>query len=554
MNSPLSDFASRGYSISEMQTKSDAQLLREYADDGMEPAFTEIVHRHTNLVYSAALRQVDSPDLAAEVAQRVFIGLAQGARSLSSRLAGDASLAGWLCRSARNVSLNLRRNEFRRHSRERLAMEDVHSNAEIPPNWEQLRPVLDAAMSELDERDHDALVMRFFRNQDLRSVGRALGVSDDTAQKRVSRALDKLRELLTRRGITTTAGALSAVLATQAIQAAPAGLAVTISAAAALACASVNTTTAIAITKNIAMTTLQKTLVTTALAAALGTGFYEARRVSHWQAQTLALHQQHDALAAQLQQERDDAKARAAAQQSSAGSPGDLSELLKLRAQVAKLQDDSRELARLRAGAASNAIDPTASAMNSWLVRVKKLKDRLGQMPNQSIPELQFLTDQNWLGVVKNRQQLETDADFDQALSDLRSSAKGEFASMVQNALRNYAQANNGQSPTDMSQLQPYFASSIDGSVLQRYELAQPGTVTEKTTPLNNQNDNYYQISVNTITGRSGNEITLEPAMQAFSAANNGQAPNDPAQLLPYLNTPAQQAALQQMIQNAAAK
>ncbi len=540
--------------ISEMQTKSDAQLLREYAEHGMEPAFTEIVTRHTNLVYSAALRQVDSPDLATEVAQRVFIGLAQGARSLAPRLAGDASLAGWLCRSARNVSLNLRRDEFRRHSRERLAMEDVNSHAETPSNWEQLRPVLDAAMSELDERDHDALVMRFFRNQDLRSVGRSLGVSDDTAQKRVSRALDKLRELLTRRGITTTAGALSAVLATQAIQAAPAGLAVTISAAAALACASVNTTTALALTRNIAMTTLQKTLVTTALAAALGTGFYEARRVSHWQAQTLALHQRQDALAAQLRQERDDAEARASAPPSNAGSPGELSELLKLRAQVAKLQDDSRELARLKASAASTENDPTAAAMTSWLVRVKKLKDRLGQFPGQSIPELQFLTDQNWLGVVKNRPQLETDADFDKALSDLRSAAKGEFASMAQNALRSYAQANNGQSPSDMSQLQPYFASSIDGSVLQRYELAQPGTVTEKASPLNNQTDNYYQISMNTITGRSGNEITLEPAVQAFSAANNGQAPNDPAQLLPYLNTPAQQAALQLMIQNAAPK
>src|SRR6185436_6417322 len=110
-----------------MHTRADAQLLREYAEHGTEAAFTELVSRHTNLVYSAALRQVGSPDIAAEVAQCVFIGLAQGARSLSHRLADDASLAGWLCRSARNVSLNLRRNEFRRHSRERLAMEDLNS-------------------------------------------------------------------------------------------------------------------------------------------------------------------------------------------------------------------------------------------------------------------------------------------------------------------------------------------------------------------------------------------------------------------------------------------
>src|SRR5881296_1629811 len=112
--------------MGEMQTKSDAQLLREYAEKSVENAFAEIVSRHTNLVYSAALRQVDSPAVAAEIAQNVFIGLARGARALSPRLAADASLAGWLCRSARNLSLNHRRDEFRRQSRERQAMEQFN--------------------------------------------------------------------------------------------------------------------------------------------------------------------------------------------------------------------------------------------------------------------------------------------------------------------------------------------------------------------------------------------------------------------------------------------
>src|SRR5204863_8253378 len=96
-----------------MQPKSDAQLLREYAEHGAESSFAEIVSRHTNLVYSAALRQVDSPAVAAEIAQSVFIGLARGAQTLSPRLATDASLAGRLCRSARNPSLNFRRDELR---------------------------------------------------------------------------------------------------------------------------------------------------------------------------------------------------------------------------------------------------------------------------------------------------------------------------------------------------------------------------------------------------------------------------------------------------------
>ena len=99
-----------------MNSNSDAQLLRQYAEQGTEAAFAEIVARHTDLVFSAALRHVGSPDIAAEVSQSVFIALA---RSLSPRLSQDASLAGWLCRSARNLSLNHRRDEFRRHSRER---------------------------------------------------------------------------------------------------------------------------------------------------------------------------------------------------------------------------------------------------------------------------------------------------------------------------------------------------------------------------------------------------------------------------------------------------
>lgn len=255
-----------------MPEKSDAQLLRDYARHGDESAFAELIRRHTNLVYSAAARQVDSPDLAAEVAQSVFIGLARGAQSLIPRLAPDASLAGWLCRSARNVSLNLRRDEFRRHSRERQAMQQLDSISESAPDWEQLRPVLDEAMSELDETDYDALVLRFFKNQDLRSVGLAQGVSDDTAQKRVSRALDKLRDYLSRRGIRTTTTALSVVLTTNAVQAAPAGLAITISTAPALAGSSIATTTATTITaKTIAMTTIQKTLIATVALLLCGT-------------------------------------------------------------------------------------------------------------------------------------------------------------------------------------------------------------------------------------------------------------------------------------------
>jgi DNA-directed RNA polymerase specialized sigma24 family protein len=88
-----------------------------------------------------------------------------------------------------------------------------------------VRPVLDEAIASLGDEDRNALLLRFFQNESLTSVGAKLGVSEDAAQKRVSRALGKLRELLAGRGINTTAAALSVVLTANGVQAAPAGFA-----------------------------------------------------------------------------------------------------------------------------------------------------------------------------------------------------------------------------------------------------------------------------------------------------------------------------------------
>src|SRR5436190_6314473 len=126
-----------------MQAKSDAELLAEYANLGKEAAFAELVQRHTNLVYSSATRQIGSPALAAEVTQQVFISLAGQARQLAAKVEPDASVAGWLCRIARNVCLNHKRDEFRRDIREREAMQQLAANSEATPDWQQLGSVLD---------------------------------------------------------------------------------------------------------------------------------------------------------------------------------------------------------------------------------------------------------------------------------------------------------------------------------------------------------------------------------------------------------------------------
>jgi DNA-directed RNA polymerase specialized sigma24 family protein len=121
--------------MSEMQPPSDAQLLRDYAERGAETAFGEIVARHTDLVYAAALRQVYSPDLARDVTQSVFTDLARKARTISAKLNIKASLVGWLYRGTRFAARDFYRNETRRIQRERQAMEQLHSPPETPSDW-----------------------------------------------------------------------------------------------------------------------------------------------------------------------------------------------------------------------------------------------------------------------------------------------------------------------------------------------------------------------------------------------------------------------------------
>ncbi len=204
-----------------MLTTSDAELLRQYARNKSEAAFGEIVRRYANLVYSAARRQTDDVEEARDVAQMVFLDLARKAGSIGAK----SFLAGWLYRGVRLQALEWRRNHQRRQQRERLAMDSLDSSPDAAAEWTMVQPLLDDAMASLPDKDRDALLHRFFKNESLATVGGTFGISEDAAQKRVSRALGKLREFLAQRGITTTEAALSATLAANAVEMAPSGAA-----------------------------------------------------------------------------------------------------------------------------------------------------------------------------------------------------------------------------------------------------------------------------------------------------------------------------------------
>ncbi len=206
---------------------SDNELLRRYAASRSEEAFGELVRRHLNLVYFTALRRTNSDaHLAEEVAQLVFVTLARQARSLQRH----SVLSGWLYVATRHAAAKAMRAEQRRKTREQEAhaMQEISSTPTPGADWNRLRPELDAVLDDLSDRDRNAVLLRFFENRPFAEIGTALRLSEDAARMRADRALDKLRLLLARRGITSTTAALALALEQPAGAAAPTALAATV--------------------------------------------------------------------------------------------------------------------------------------------------------------------------------------------------------------------------------------------------------------------------------------------------------------------------------------
>jgi RNA polymerase sigma factor (sigma-70 family) len=329
-------------------------LLAEFGRTSSETAFRDLVARYLGLVYSAALRLVEfDAHHAEDVAQIVFTDLARMARDLPE----EVMLGGWLHRHTCFVAANFMRKDRRRQAHERQAIEMAALHESSGDNPAAIAPGLDEAISRLGEADRQAILLRYFEQRDFRSVGTALGTSEDAARMRVTRALDKLHSLLKRRGVTTTAAALSTVLSTNAIGAVPAGLAGKISAAA-LVGAALHTASLLTATKAITMTLFQKTLII-ATAVALGTGIYQARQVSHLREQNEGLRLQQAPLAEQIARLKSDSASLsnqlALANRSPSASTARLRELLKLRGEVGVLRRQQRELEQTLAAAQPQA-------------------------------------------------------------------------------------------------------------------------------------------------------------------------------------------------------
>ena len=360
--------------LRQVNERTDSDLLRGYAENGSEAAFTDLVNRHVALVYSVALRVVVDPHLAEDVTQATFAILATEAR----HLAGRAVLSSWLHRTASNQAAKLVRGEMRRRMREQEAYAMQTLPPESDPDWTRITPLLDAALNKLAEADRAVILLRFFEKKTAREIAAELKLSEEAAQKRVARALERLRALLAGQGVCVSTATLGALITTQAVAAVPIGLSASVTAAAlagGTAAGGITLTTL----KLIVMSKLKVSAVSALVVAGVATPLVlQHQTVTRLRQENGALHEQarranvlrgdNEQLSGQLSDAR----------QGQSLSKAQLSELLRLRGEVGPLRRDSQELARLRA---------------------KQLAEQAAAAPAQPAPARDFIPAAGWANV-----------------------------------------------------------------------------------------------------------------------------------------------------------
>lgn len=282
-----------------MSDASDTELLREYQRHKSGAAFATLVERHVKLVYSAALRQVGLVADAEEITQLVFIVLARKADALRP----DSVLEGWLHETTRLTSLRFLRDKRRRQFREQELYMQSTLQETTDDAWNQFAPLLDEGLSRLKAIDRDAVMLRFFKNQSLREVAAGLNLNESAAQKRVQRAVDKLRGFFSKRGVVFSASVLTAAISKNSIHAAPPALAKTSTTVALAQSAVVHGATFTALPKilKIMATSTAKTAIILGVMVSLAvTGTYEAHQAAVLKSRVASLEQAQIEPAAEL--------------------------------------------------------------------------------------------------------------------------------------------------------------------------------------------------------------------------------------------------------------
>jgi RNA polymerase sigma factor (sigma-70 family) len=333
----------------------DHQLLRRFAAEHSEDAFSELVAQYLPLVYSAGLRQTGGDiHLARDIAQLVFTDLARKAPSLSENVV----LPGWLHRATVFAARQTIRGERRRQLREQQAVSmNIALSETEDADWRQIRPLLDEALDQLHKTDRDALLLRYFHQQSLAEVGAHLGSTEEAARKRVTRALEKLRSLLQRLGVTTTAAALTTTISANAIQTAPAGLVAVIAHA---SFAAAGTKTTLSLLKIMTATHLKLGLSLLAAAGVATTFVIQHQTQARLREENQSLQQQ----IAQLQSSNNDLTTQMAdSNDTKKMSDDQFNDLLRLRSEVGLLRHQTNDLAKSQASLQNSLAQAQATAL-----------------------------------------------------------------------------------------------------------------------------------------------------------------------------------------------
>ena len=202
--------------------RSDSELLLSYGRDGEEAAFDQLARRHVDMIFSVSLRRSNNRQLAEEATQNVLISLSQKARKLSSP---EKNLTAWLHTSTRFEISKLLRRESRLKKREQAYANDAMKTSPHDESaaFQRLFPLLDRAIDHLGASDREVIVRRYLEGQSFSRIATALGISEDTAQKRTSRAFERLNRFFKRKaGVTVSATAFAVGIGRHCAEAAPA--------------------------------------------------------------------------------------------------------------------------------------------------------------------------------------------------------------------------------------------------------------------------------------------------------------------------------------------
>lgn len=375
-----------------------------YARKRDEGAFAELVRRQVDLVYSAARRLVVDPHLAEDVTQAVFTALARQATEVARRLEGGTPLSGWLHVTTRNHAAATVRTEERRRAREQEAIAMQESPVpESTANWEQIAPQLDHALAELSDTDRDALLLRFFERQTAKEIGCRLGVGEEAAQKRVARALERLRGVFVARGLAVPSATLAGVLTANAVQTAPLPLAGTI--AAGTATVTTGALSTLGILQLMASTKLKLGMAALVAAGMATTVIFQQRENQRLRAELAT------AQASQATPQH------APASNTAPADTRQLDELLRLRGEVAQLRQATRD-----------ARNGPAAAPNAGVAATVESEDLVKAMQAADAVAVQTVNAQKHLGL----------------------------------ALQVYAIEHQGQLPTSIEELKPILGDVLD--------------------------------------------------------------------------------------------